>query len=164
MDMMRRDAEASGQRAGVPRPNHLCAAFGSNGGHIHEVVKVRMADQDGLAGVHMVTDGSFIRGDPAGIGLPGAGACEEGIDQDTRGTAAQVKPLITQPAESNCHLLIVSAAVISNLAKNEFSISFTRQHPAIWWTPHAPPFDMLRVRLWAGVSPCINAEQAGVLN
>ena len=37
----------------------------------------------------------------------------------------------------------------------------TLRHPAYCRTPHAAPFDRLRVRLWANVLPCMNSEQAG---
>ena len=74
---------------------------------VHEVIEMRVADQDVIALVYMLVDRVNIWSDPPEINVLLKRPCQERIDQQCLPAKSELKPRVPQPTDRDTHDVII---------------------------------------------------------
>jgi len=98
--------------AGIDRAVNDCACACGNFWRVHEMIKMRMADQDMVASFDISINRQAIRTYPARVNPCHFGAGQERVNHQDGVSQFELKPGITQLAKENLHfyILIIQAS------------------------------------------------------
>ena len=101
-----RHAKGARDGAGISRGVQARPAGKGDSGRVHEMVKMGVADEDGVAVSGVLTQGIRVRSDPAGKKARGGRAREERVNQQTGAAEGEREARVSQPTHFKGHTLI----------------------------------------------------------